>query len=159
MKAHSAVKGVSRRYLFACRDTETGGLKPVSKNGSRRRYCRHCPALKAQAVCLFGARAARDKLVLLKLATRDRANWLTGLCACGAPCADGFEHCRVCLQRMNTTRRASNASVPCRYPGCQKLVVTRHSRTGYCVQHARWTRWLRRADARPALEPPAPGGA
>lgn len=123
------------RYHFACRDNLTLSLKPVPKNGSRKKFCRYCPALRLHGKCLFGATVARDKMILLELVSLQEANERADLCRCGQPLDGDYELCTACLakRRESYSRRTPRQrTVPCKQPGCDQQVYKQKKSSGYC---------------------------
>ncbi len=128
-----------KQYSFACRDDATGALKPIPPRGSRKKFCRHCPALRIHHKCIFGERAARERLVTLLHLPRTDAHALTGFCACGRPLNDDEEFltCRACRERATAYRHGRKT---CAFDGCKTIVQTKSNKSGMCQIHARQLR-------------------
>ncbi len=140
----------ARSLDFRCRDNETRMLKPVSKTGSRRKYCRQCPALQ-MGKCLFGQKAAYGKLIEVLKVSPKKAKALARVCDCGAPCDDEFKFCGACrLERDHQKEQSATRidGITCAFPeGCDVYINPQNNKSRMCLPHARVMQARRRAEA------------
>lgn len=142
MKAHFNHPNIGasrKRYNFACRD-ENGALKSLPRNGSRKKFCRHCPALRLHRKCIFGPAKAYELLLRYQIVEKKHAALIAGFCTrCKKRRAvNDYEYCAQCSGKT-ITRNVERA--PCAFPGgCEQMVVVRNNRTGMCPKHAQMNR-------------------
>ncbi len=124
------------RYPFACRDPKTHALKPAARNGSRRRMCRGCKALKLYHKCLlFHPDVRLEQLGLAPIRRR--------CLVCHELLLDGKKkYCHAhhpLAEEWSALGRARAKNTPCRWEGCQNLVCaqSRYNKSGMCQKHAR----------------------
>lgn len=131
-----------KRYPFACRDDSTGALKPTPRNGSRKKFCRHCPALRIHHKCIFGSAKTRELLLRYQIVEPAHVAYITGTCTrCKKYSAlSDSTFCLACRTSLETIERNTERAQCAFAGGCEQMIVVRANRSGMCQKHAQLAR-------------------